>query len=215
MNITGIDIEIDIGNDTEVNIGNDTEVSIEIDVENNMEIRIEIETDERYTNRANTVCAGLSELISKAVSKAISHAMPTLAPIHATYPVDESATDAQFGVRGYEVFVLLTGDKEIQYENSRMRGVDSPTDVLSFPMLDAGSSPDINPETGKTILGDIVISLERAKSQAERLGHSFERETAFLAIHGALHLCGYSHNDKAGEENMCAIQRKVLTEMGF
>ena len=203
-----------------------------IDTENNMEISIEIETDERYTNRANTVCAGLSELISKTVSKAISHAVQTLVPIHTTYPVDEGATAAllhplpgpaeegvtdvqSHGERGYEVFVLLTGDEEIQYENSRMRGIDSPTDVLSFPMLDAGSSPDINPDTGRIMLGDIVISLERAKAQAKRLGHSFERETAFLAIHGTLHLCGYSHDDKAGEENMCALQRKVLTEMGF
>jgi len=85
------------------------------------------------------------------------------------------------GVEGRELSLLLTGDDEIRTLNSRFRGKDRPTDVLSFPMDD-----DI-------LLGDIVVSMERARAQADEAGETIEAELARLLVHGLLHLLGYDH----------------------
>lgn len=100
-----------------------------------------------------------------------------------------------------EVNILLTDDEGIHEVNLAMRQVDRPTDVLSFPMFDLtpGEHPDVydaDPETGLIPLGDMCISVERAKAQAEEYGHSFEREICYLAVHSALHLLGYDHMDE-------------------
>ena len=105
-----------------------------------------------------------------------------------------------------EINVLVTDDKGIHAINLGSRGIDKPTDVLSFPMfeLNAGDYPEdwsdyVDPETGLLPLGDMCISLERAKSQAEEFGHSLRREVGYLTIHSMLHLLGYDHLDE-GEE---------------
>jgi len=125
-------------------------------------------------------------------------------------------------VRGEsEVFIMLTGDDEIRIENERMRGIDSPTDVLSFPIAGcdltaAGADPfDINPDTGRVMLGDIIISVERAVAQSAEYGHSFERELAFLAVHGMLHLTGYDHTEAGSEEEMFGLQKKIMEDLGY
>ena len=92
-----------------------------------------------------------------------------------------------------EVSLTFTDNEGIRELNREYRGRDRATDVLSFPMYDfaAGEEPD---EIGDFVtLGDIVVSLERARSQAEEYGHSFEREAAFLCVHSTLHLLGYDH----------------------
>lgn len=92
-----------------------------------------------------------------------------------------------------EVSLTFTDNEGIRELNREYRGRDRATDVLSFPMYDfaAGEEPD---EIGGFVtLGDIVVSLERARSQAEEYGHSFEREAAFLCVHSTLHLLGYDH----------------------
>ncbi len=94
--------------------------------------------------------------------------------------------------RNAEVSVTLCDDEKIHLLNREYRGVDAPTDVLSFPIFD-------ETDDDFAVLGDIVISLERAKSQAEEYGHSFEREVAFLCVHSVLHLLGYDH--ETGEED--------------
>jgi len=101
-----------------------------------------------------------------------------------------------------EINVLVTDDKGIHAINLASRGIDSPTDVLSFPMfsLEAGNPPEnwdgyIDPETGLCPLGDMAISLERAISQAKEFGHSARREIGYLTIHSMLHLLGYDHID--------------------
>ncbi len=124
-----------------------------------------------------------------------------------------------------EVNVVLTGDEEIHQVNKEFRNIDRPTDVLSFPMIDyeAPSQFDeledymeyFNPETGELILGDIMISLEKAKEQAEEYNHSMEREVAFLTAHSMLHLCGYDHMEDEERLVMEDKQREILKELGI
>ena len=103
-----------------------------------------------------------------------------------------------------EVNVLLTDNEDIRQINKEYRDIDNATDVLSFPMADYDSPSDFdrledmasdyfNPETGELLLGDIVISVDKVKEQAEKYGHSETRELAFLVAHSMLHLCGYDH----------------------
>lgn len=102
-----------------------------------------------------------------------------------------------------EINVLVTNDQGIRVINKAARGIDLATDVLSFPMfaLEAGAPPKdwsayLDCETGLCPLGDMCISLERAKSQAKQFGHSARREIGYLTIHSMLHLLGYDHVDE-------------------
>jgi len=100
-----------------------------------------------------------------------------------------------------EISVLLTDDEGIHQTNLEMRGVDRPTDVLSFPMFDLapGEHPDAldaDPATGLIPLGDMVLSVERVEAQAKEFGHSKKRELAYLVVHSVLHLLGYDHLDE-------------------
>ena len=100
-----------------------------------------------------------------------------------------------------EINILLTDDEGIREVNRDMREIDRATDVLSFPMFDLvpGEHPDeydADPDTGLVPLGDMCISVERAKAQAEEYGHSFDREICYLCVHSVLHLLGYDHLDE-------------------
>lgn len=102
-----------------------------------------------------------------------------------------------------EINVLVTNDQGIHVINQTSRNIDRPTDVLSFPMFDliAGDPPSdwteyMDPDTGLVPLGDMCISLERAKAQAGEFGHSPKREVGYLTIHSMLHLLGYDHMDE-------------------
>ena len=112
---------------------------------------------------------------------------------------------------GAEVSVTFCDNEYIRGINKEYRNKDSATDVLSFPMYDFDEAdPETNPD-GTITLGDIVISLERAAEQAAELGHSLEREVAFLVIHSTLHLLGYDHErSKDDEEAQCLAQREIL-----
>ncbi|HHV10770.1 MAG TPA: rRNA maturation RNase YbeY [Clostridiales bacterium] len=123
-----------------------------------------------------------------------------------------------------EVSVLFTDDVEIREINKEHRGIDSPTDVLSFPNnefeipgdfseLEEHMAASFHPETGELILGDIVISVDRAKQQAEEYGHSLEREIAFLTAHSMFHLFGYDHMEEAEGIVMEEKQSKVLDKL--
>ena len=94
-----------------------------------------------------------------------------------------------------EISVTFVDDARIQELNKQHRNIDKATDVLSFPLGENGVY-DINPETGAKMLGDIVISMERAVAQAEEYGHPLQREVAFLTVHSMLHLLGYDHLDE-------------------
>ena len=103
--------------------------------------------------------------------------------------------------------MLVTNDKGIHVINNASRGIDRPTDVLSFPMfqLEAGNPPEdwegfMDPETQMCPLGDMAISLERAIAQAKEFGHSTRREVGYLTIHSMLHLLGYDHLDEGPQK---------------
>ena len=91
-----------------------------------------------------------------------------------------------------EVSVTFANNEQIHELNKMHRNVDAPTDVLSFPMGEDGKY-DIDPATNAKILGDIVISMEKAVEQAERFGHTLQREVGYLTAHSMLHLLGYDH----------------------
>lgn len=131
------------------------------------------------------------------------------------------AIEATLDCEGYqnpcEVSVTFTDDASIHALNQKFRGVDRPTDVLSFPLFDyegASAEPPVDELIG--MLGDVVISLETAARQAETFGHSFEREVAFLTVHSMLHLLGYDHETgDADEADMRARQRTVMQALGL
>lgn len=115
----------------------------------------------------------------------------------------------------YEISVSFVDNAEIHQLNNEYRGIDRPTDVLSFPLGEKGEF-DIDNETGAYLLGDIVISIETAYKQAEIYGHSLEREIGFLTVHSMLHLLGYDHEEgKLQERIMREKEESILTSLGI
>jgi probable rRNA maturation factor len=117
---------------------------------------------------------------------------------------------------GSELSVSFITNEEIQLINRDYRGKDTPTDVISFAMEELGEGEmDIHIEGAPRMLGDILISVERAKEQASDYGHSVERELGFLAIHGFLHLLGYDHMEEDEEKEMNNKQEEILQSFGL
>ena len=125
-----------------------------------------------------------------------------------------------------QVNLLITDNDGIQEYNRQFRDKDMPTDVLSFPMIPFRTEADFSvaeeaeadyfdPDTGELILGDIIISVDRVKEQAESYGHSQKREFAFLVAHSMLHLCGYDHMEEDEAKVMEAKQEQVLASLGI
>src|SRR5690606_21334650 len=117
---------------------------------------------------------------------------------------------------GSEVSVTFVDNERIQEINREYRDKDQPTDVISFAMeeMGEGEMAIIGDDIPK-LLGDIIISIPRAREQAEEYGHSFARELGFLAVHGFLHLLGYDHMTKEDEEKMFTRQNKILEAYGL
>ncbi|WP_149093288.1 rRNA maturation RNase YbeY [Paenibacillus terrae] len=128
------------------------------------------------------------------------------------------------GVTDGEVALTFVNDEQIHELNRNYRGIDRPTDVLSFAMKEAldeeleiiyeldneGPLDDV-----PDVLGDIIISVQTAQAQSEEYGHSIEREIGFLFVHGFLHLLGYDHQDEASEAEMMGKQEAVLAQVGL
>ncbi|WP_304942027.1 rRNA maturation RNase YbeY [Vallitalea guaymasensis] len=125
-----------------------------------------------------------------------------------------------------EVSVTITNNEEIRKINREHRDMDKPTDVLSFPLIDFTNPSEFDDidedndewfdlDTGELMLGDIIISLERAYEQAKEYGHSIEREIGFLTAHSMLHLMGYDHIINEEEQVMNAKQQQILNEVGL
>jgi probable rRNA maturation factor len=110
--------------------------------------------------------------------------------------------------------LTLVDDAAIQTFNREYRGYDRPTDVLSFSQLE-GEDDFPMPEEGPRVLGDVVVSVQRAQKQAEERGHEFEAEMALLITHGLLHLLGEDHDDPERKARMWARQQQVLDELGY
>ncbi|CAM4025842.1 rRNA maturation RNase YbeY [Cohnella lubricantis] len=135
------------------------------------------------------------------------------------------------GVEEGVVTVTLTDDEGIRELNKEYRGLDKPTDVLSFPLrggeepnihydddfetLEGGNPEDVGGDPFAELLGDIVISVPRMHAQADDYGHSAERELGFLFVHGFLHLLGYDHESEEQEKDMFAKQEAVLSKAGL
>ena len=121
----------------------------------------------------------------------------------------------------FEIDVSIVGRETIRSLNHEHRGVDRVTDVLSFPNFEftfpicmCNYTDEIDPETGKLFLGDIMICRSRMREQAKEYGHSELREFVFLAVHGMLHLFGFDHIKPEDEEDMCAHQRAIMEKLG-
>ena len=119
-----------------------------------------------------------------------------------------------------EINILVTNDRGIQAINSASRGIDKPTDVLSFPMfqMEAGNPPQdweeyMDPESDMCPLGDMAISLERAIAQAKEFGHSTRREVGYLTIHSMLHLLGYDHLDEGPQKAQMRGREEAIAAM--
>ena len=122
-----------------------------------------------------------------------------------------------------EINVLVTDDEGIRAINNATRNIDSATDVLSFPMFQftPGAFPedvseDIDPQTGLLPLGDMAISLERARDQAKRFGNTTRREIGYLTIHSILHLLGYDHIDEGEQKRQMRTREEIIAaELGL
>lgn len=113
-----------------------------------------------------------------------------------------------------EISVTFTDNEQIRKLNAQYRDKDTATDVLSFPMGENGVY-DTNHDTGAKILGDIVLSMEKAMEQAETFGHSLQRETAYLTAHSVLHLLGYDHMENIERVRMREKEELVMEQLGL
>jgi probable rRNA maturation factor len=115
-----------------------------------------------------------------------------------------------------ELSITFVKNERIQEINREYRGKDKPTDVISFAMEELGEGEiQISGGNMPRVLGDIIISTDKAREQAEDYGHTVERELGFLAVHGFLHLLGYDHETEADEKEMFDLQRRILDEYGL
>lgn len=140
--------------------------------------------------------------------------------------VAEKVLDTENCPYEVQINVLLTDNDGIHAFNKEYRDIDRETDVLSFPNLDFETESDFtiseddeadyfDPDTGELILGDIIISVDKVKEQAESYGHSLKREFAFLVAHSMLHLCGYDHMVEEEAKVMEQKQEAALTALGI
>lgn len=120
----------------------------------------------------------------------------------------------RWGFSEAEVSITFVDDAQITNLNRDHRGLDQPTDVLSFSQLE-GEELAALPEGEPVLLGDIVVNLERCVAQAADYGHSFERELGFLVAHGMLHLLGYDHQTEEDEAAMMARTEEILGGLGL
>ena len=114
-----------------------------------------------------------------------------------------------------EINVTFVDDQQIRELNLNYRKIDQPTDVLSFPMGENGKF-DKNPDSDAYVLGDVVISMERAQDQAKKYGHSLQREVCFLTVHSVLHILGYDHvNGGMQAARMREKEETILGALGL
>ena len=112
-----------------------------------------------------------------------------------------------------EVDITIVDNDEIHQLNRDYRGIDRPTDVLSFALDEGDEEPEVEDGEAEHLLGDVIISAPRAVEQGEEFGHGLNREMTYLAVHGMLHLLGYDHMEEADKQGMRAREEQVLREL--
>lgn len=133
----------------------------------------------------------------------------TPVPVAAALIVEAAARTLAHETVAGDLTVLLSDDAQLRQLNHQYLGIDSSTDVLSFP---AG---DIDPDAGITYLGDVIISIPQADAQARAAGHALEAEVQLLVVHGVLHLLGHDHAEPEARQRMWAAQAAVLNQLGL
>jgi len=113
-----------------------------------------------------------------------------------------------------EISVLFTDNESVRELNRQYRGIDAPTDVLSFPQASRAELEKAE-EGAEALLGDIVISVDRAREQAREMGHSLKQECSLLLAHGLLHLVGYDHHEPAEAEAMRRAEQELLSGAAY
>ena len=113
------------------------------------------------------------------------------------------------GNQEQEITIVIQDDAFIQKLNFDYLGINEPTDVLSF------STNEVDPETNRNYLGDIIISLPRAAEQADKAGHPVDEELKLLILHGILHLLGYDHSSASSQKRMWKIQQELIEKIGI
>ncbi len=126
----------------------------------------------------------------------------------------ETVLEQQRVMSDAEISVTFVSNRRIREINKEFRSIDKSTDVLSFPLGEDGVY-DTDPETGRIMLGDVVISLEQALLQAEEYGHSAEREIVYLSVHSMLHLLGYDHMEPDEAAEMRKNEESIMTAIGL
>jgi probable rRNA maturation factor len=159
------------------------------------------------TNRQRTLDMDVEfvEQMAAKLSAGVIRNLLAKPPVHLEAQVIE-----QIGERG-ELSLVLVSNRQIRKLNKEWMGKDRPTDVLSFPL-------ELEPPMAEELpweVGEIVISVEKAEEQADSYEHSFERELAFLFVHGMLHVLGFDHMEPDGEKDMFSRQKSVLNKCGF
>ena len=111
--------------------------------------------------------------------------------------------------------IILTNPENIRKINNEYRNIDKETDVLSFPMFEQEEIQNLENSVIEEVLGDIVISIERVKEQAEEYGHSFDREFSYMLVHGFYHLMGYDHMEENEKQKMRSKEENILNKLNI
>ena len=133
------------------------------------------------------------------------------AVIHRAIEAAADVADADVG--DAELAIMLTDDAGIRTLNNNWRGIDKPTNVLSFPALQPAG--DSGPDDAPPMLGDIAIAYETTRREADEEGKPFDHHLSHLAVHGFLHLIGYDHENDADAEDMEGLEREILGQLGI
>ena len=163
---------------------------------------------------------GLADINTKKIFKQILTEI-FCAVLNSNCAEDIVSSCNESGLNGFEVNFIFTDDDAICEINTSFRNINKSTDVLSFPINDfiygKGEIDILNADsdTGRLLLGDIIISVPTMKRQALEYGHSVERECAFLACHGMLHLLGYDHMNEKDEKQMFGYADDILNALGY
>ena len=131
---------------------------------------------------------------------------------HIKYVINECFKEEGLDKKNIYINVVLTNPENIRKINKEQRNIDKETDVLSFPMFEKDEIINI-PDNMLDVLGDIVISIERVKEQANEYGHSFERELSYMVVHGFYHLMGYDHMEEDDKIKMRAKEENILKKL--